>query len=90
MILCSLFFLILLNLNFAFHVYKSSSIQFNHKPSSFFAVYATNNGLGAGSTIAENKKCRNGYEWDFKIEAGIKLSGTEVKACRENGNVNFL
>ena len=29
----------------------------------------------------------NRYEFEYKLEAGIILTGTEVKACREGGNV---
>ena len=53
-----------------------------------FDLKATPRGLGAGAIIAENKKASNNqYEFDFKIEAGIQLIGTEAKACRQAGNV---
>jgi len=51
-----------------------------------------NTGLRQGSlalhaiSIAENKKSGFEYEWEHKIEAGVQLVGTEVKACRR-GNV---
>ena len=53
-----------------------------------FVLEAIPKGLGAGAIIAENKKASNNqYEFDFKIEAGIQLIGTEAKACRQAGNV---
>ena len=32
--------------------------------------------------IAENRKANFEYEWEEKYEAGIQLTGTEVKSCR--------
>ena len=49
-------------------------------------LYAARKGLSAGAVIAENKRARNGYEWETTYEAGIQLVGTEVKTCRQ-GNV---
>jgi len=52
------------------------------------AIWQAQKGVGAGALISENKKVINLYEWDYKLDAGIVLSGTEVKACRE-GNVQL-
>lgn len=41
------------------------------------------------STIAANKKARHLYELSDFIEAGIALTGPEVKSARE-GRINFL
>lgn len=41
-----------------------------------------------GKIIAENRKARHDYFVDDSIEAGIDLSGTEVKSIRA-GNVNL-
>ena len=43
---------------------------------------------GGGSTIALNKKAQHDYFIEERIEAGIALQGTEVKAIRE-GRVNL-
>ena len=34
--------------------------------------------------IAQNKKARHDYEVIYTVEAGIMLTGTEVKALRQN------
>lgn len=36
------------------------------------------------NTLARNKKARHDYEVLEKMEAGIALTGTEVKSCREH------
>jgi SsrA-binding protein len=38
-----------------------------------------------GKTIAENRRVRHDYEIDETYEAGLALSGTEVKSLRESG-----
>lgn len=55
--------------------------------SSLMTLLAGRKGLTAGGVIAENKKARNEYEMEYKLEAGIVLTGTEVKACRQAGKV---
>lgn len=44
---------------------------------------------GAGTKlIAQNRKARHDYQIEDTIEAGLQLSGTEVKSCRA-GKVNL-
>jgi len=40
------------------------------------------------NTLARNKKARHDYEILETFEAGIQLTGTEVKSCREH-NINL-
>lgn len=42
----------------------------------------------AGKQVADNRIARSRYEIVEKVEAGISLTGTEVKSCRA-GNVNL-
>ncbi|MDT8395574.1 MAG: SsrA-binding protein SmpB [bacterium] len=44
--------------------------------------------MGTGRTLVENRQARFNYEILEKIEAGISLAGTEVKAIRE-GKANI-
>lgn len=41
-----------------------------------------------GKLIADNRKARHNYEFQDSIEAGIELTGTEVKSLR-NGQANI-
>ena len=43
---------------------------------------------GAGRLIAENRKARHNFEYLETLEAGIQLTGTEVKSLR-NGKANI-
>lgn len=47
------------------------------------------NKKNTSSSIALNKKARHLYELDDFVEAGISLTGPEVKSLRE-GRVNFM
>jgi hypothetical protein len=63
--------------------YASAS---SYTPTSRSALYASPTISSVSKSIAENKRAGHEYEWEDKIEAGVKLVGTEVKACR-TGNV---
>ncbi len=41
-----------------------------------------------GKLIADNRKARHNYEFEYTLEAGLMLTGTEVKSLR-NGQANI-
>jgi SsrA-binding protein len=43
---------------------------------------------GRNETVVQNRKARYEYEWLEKFQAGMRLTGTEVKSLRE-GKVNL-
>ena len=55
------------------------------KPSSKGKAPATDSGI---KTVARNRKARHEYELLEKVEAGLVLTGTEVKSLR-NGKANL-
>jgi SsrA-binding protein len=40
-------------------------------------------GQGGGTLLAQNRQARRDYEIEETFEAGLVLTGTEVKSCRE-------
>ena len=40
-------------------------------------------------TVAVNRQAKNEYEFEEKLEAGLMLTGSEVKSCRKLGQVQI-